>query len=74
MNMGQPALLYLVPSCLGTMSFLGWRRGELNELWNTPKVLASCDEILYGPVVTQQDGHFDSEVEGPNTTSTGIMT
>jgi len=49
MQMGQPALLYLVPCCLGTMVFLGWQRGELNELWNTPKVLASCDEILYGP-------------------------
>jgi len=50
MRMGQPALLYLVPCCLGTMVYLGWRRGELSELWNTPKVLASCDEILYGPV------------------------
>jgi signal peptide peptidase-like protein 2B len=50
MKMGQPALLYLVPCCLGTMTYLGWRRGELSELWNTPKVLASCDEILYGPV------------------------
>lgn len=61
MNMGQPALLYLVPSCLGTMSFLGWRRGELKELWNTPKVLASCDEILYGPVQTQNGSDLDSE-------------
>jgi len=48
MHMGQPALLYLVPCCLGTISFLGWQRGELLELWNTPKVLASCDKILYG--------------------------
>ena len=26
MNQGQPALLYLVPSCLGTMLFLAWKR------------------------------------------------
>ncbi len=48
MRMGQPALLYLVPCCLGTIVYLGWKRGELLDLWNTPKVLASCDEILYG--------------------------
>lgn len=73
MNMGQPALLYLVPSCLGTMSFLGWRRGELKELWNTPKVLASCDQILYGPVLMEQDSHFDTEVDG-SATPVGTMT
>merc|ERR550539_1984638 len=48
MRMGQPALLYLVPCCLGTIVYLGWKRGELSDLWNTPKVLASCDRILYG--------------------------
>jgi len=63
MQMGQPALLYLVPCCLGTMSYLGWRRGELSELWNTPKVLASCDKILYGPIVEELG--LD-EAESPN--------
>jgi hypothetical protein len=48
MQMGQPALLYLVPCCLGTMVYLGWKRQELNELWETPKVLASCDKMIYG--------------------------
>lgn len=47
MRMGQPALLYLVPCCLGTIVYLGWRRNELADLWNTPKVLASCDRMLY---------------------------
>jgi signal peptide peptidase-like protein 2B len=52
MQMGQPALLYLVPCCLGTIVFLGWKRGELLDLWQTPKVLASCDDIMYGPQET----------------------
>lgn len=64
MKMGQPALLYLVPCCLGTMSYLGWKRGELNELWNTPKVLSTCDEILYGPI--QQHTEDTAEEIGTN--------
>ena len=48
MQMGQPALLYLVPCCLGTISFLGWRRGELKDLWDTPKVLVAVENILEG--------------------------
>ncbi|URD92865.1 signal peptide peptidase-like [Musa troglodytarum] len=30
----QPALLYLVPSTLGPVIFLSWRRNELRELWD----------------------------------------
>lgn len=41
MNMGQPALLYLVPLCLGTICILGWIRGEFKELWNGPKILVA---------------------------------
>uniref|UniRef100_A0A7S2WGZ6 PA domain-containing protein n=1 Tax=Eucampia antarctica TaxID=49252 RepID=A0A7S2WGZ6_9STRA len=48
MNYGQPALLYLVPCCLGTVSFLGWRRGELSDLWDNPRALRGADSILYG--------------------------
>lgn len=48
MKMGQPALLYLVPCCLGTMVYLGRKRGELDDLWENSKVINSCDEILYG--------------------------
>lgn len=33
---GQPALLYLVPSTLGTAIILGKKRGHLQEMWNTP--------------------------------------
>ena len=48
MNMGQPALLYLVPCTLGTMAFMGWRRHELVGLWEGPRVIANADEIVYG--------------------------
>uniref|UniRef100_A0ACD5WLJ8 Uncharacterized protein n=1 Tax=Avena sativa TaxID=4498 RepID=A0ACD5WLJ8_AVESA len=34
MKSGQPALLYLVPSTLGTITLLGAQRGELSQLWN----------------------------------------
>jgi Signal peptide peptidase len=48
MNMGQPALLYLVPCCLGTLVFMGWRRQELQQLWDGPNVLRSADEVVSG--------------------------
>ena len=34
MQQGQPALLYLVPSVLITISLVGWRRKELAQLWS----------------------------------------
>eukprot|EP00547_Thalassionema_nitzschioides_P005059 CAMPEP_0194208276 /NCGR_PEP_ID=MMETSP0156-20130528/6766_1 /TAXON_ID=33649 /ORGANISM="Thalassionema nitzschioides, Strain L26-B" /LENGTH=695 /DNA_ID=CAMNT_0038935207 /DNA_START=236 /DNA_END=2323 /DNA_ORIENTATION=+ len=49
MNMGQPALLYLVPMTVGTLSFLGWRRKELAMLWEGPKIIRTADVLLYGP-------------------------
>mmetsp|Transcript_46898 Transcript_46898/g.132243 ORF Transcript_46898/g.132243 Transcript_46898/m.132243 type:complete len:124 (+) Transcript_46898:2-373(+) len=33
MQMGQPALLYLVPGTVGTTLLLGWCRGDLRHLW-----------------------------------------
>jgi signal peptide peptidase-like protein 2B len=48
MHMGQPALLYLVPCCLGTMSFMGYRRNELKDLWDGPKCLLAADAVVYG--------------------------
>jgi hypothetical protein len=33
MQMGQPALLYLVPCIMGPLVLLAWRRGELAEWW-----------------------------------------
>lgn len=42
MEMGQPALLYLVPGTLGTTLFLAWRRGEMSQLLaGTPLGVAS---------------------------------
>uniref|UniRef100_A0A7S3KYI1 PA domain-containing protein n=1 Tax=Amphora coffeiformis TaxID=265554 RepID=A0A7S3KYI1_9STRA len=48
MRMGQPALLYLVPCCLGTFCFLAYRRGELADLWDSPKAIRAADTVLYG--------------------------
>lgn len=48
MEMGQPALLYLVPCCLGTMVFMGWRRKELSALWDGPRVIRTADVMLFG--------------------------
>ena len=48
MEMGQPALLYLVPCTLGTMAYKGWKRNELMSLWNGPKILKQADYVCYG--------------------------
>ena len=48
MQMGQPALLYLVPMCLGTFCWIGHCKGELNDLWDGPKALAAADIIAHG--------------------------
>lgn len=56
MSMGQPALLYLVPCCLGTMTVLGYKRQELRQLWEGPKVLDTAEEIVFGPSSTGGGG------------------
>jgi len=33
MQMGQPALLYLVPCTLGVISAVSWSRGQFDEMW-----------------------------------------
>eukprot|EP00581_Thalassiosira_minuscula_P002660 CAMPEP_0183744308 /NCGR_PEP_ID=MMETSP0737-20130205/65663_1 /TAXON_ID=385413 /ORGANISM="Thalassiosira miniscula, Strain CCMP1093" /LENGTH=931 /DNA_ID=CAMNT_0025979947 /DNA_START=589 /DNA_END=3384 /DNA_ORIENTATION=- len=48
MEMGQPALLYLVPCCLGTMVYMGHKAGELNDLWEGPRVIRAVDALMYG--------------------------
>lgn len=66
MQMGQPALLYLVPCTLGTMAYLGWKRGELRALWDGPKVIATADEIVFGRRQAQgaeRTGGENSDVE-----------
>mmetsp|Transcript_39867 Transcript_39867/g.119980 ORF Transcript_39867/g.119980 Transcript_39867/m.119980 type:complete len:1066 (-) Transcript_39867:213-3410(-) len=45
MKKGQPALLYLVPACLGTMLVAGKLRGELKDLWKGPPVLRKADRL-----------------------------
>jgi len=56
MNMGQPALLYLVPCCLGTMGVLGYSKGELAGLWHGPKAVVTADSILYGGSTITEGG------------------
>eukprot|EP00978_Attheya_sp_CCMP212_P019055 scaffold52910_cov62-Attheya_sp.AAC.1 len=48
MNQGQPALLYLVPACLGTMLILGssWYHNELADLWKGPPAIQTADRVL----------------------------
>lgn len=46
MRRSQPALLYLVPACLGTMLFLGWGRRELSELWSGPKIMKKANRMV----------------------------
>jgi len=41
---GQPALMYLVPACLGTMICVGWY--DLEDLWKGPKVIRWADNLV----------------------------
>lgn len=64
MSMGQPALLYLVPCCLGTMTVLGYKRQELRQLWEGPKVLDTAEEIVFGPSSTGGGGAQQQQQQG----------
>ena len=71
MQMGQPALLYLVPCTLGTMAYKGWKQNELLSLWNGPKILKQADYVCYGhpsssPTATAR------EVVAENTPVSGV--
>lgn len=48
METGQPALLYLVPCCLGTMMYMGHNSGELTDLWEGPRVILAADRLMCG--------------------------
>ena len=61
MEMGQPALLYLVPCTLGTMAYLGWKRRDLRALWDGPKVLQLADSIVYGTPQTSNPSQTPME-------------
>lgn len=43
---GQPALLYIVPFTLGSLFFLGWKRGELATLWEEGVPPYKCPHVL----------------------------
>jgi signal peptide peptidase-like protein 2B len=64
MQMGQPALLYLVPCCLGTFVGLAHFRGELPDLWDSPKAIRAADTIVYGEEVAESHQPVSSAEEG----------
>lgn len=47
MQLGQPALLYIVPTTLGPFLALAYRRGELREMWK-PKPPGDSERPLTG--------------------------
>jgi len=55
MQMGQPALLYLVPCCLGTFVFMARRNGELNDIWDNPRAIRAADALLFGGRTEAED-------------------
>jgi len=63
MQMGQPALLYLVPCCLGTMVYIGHRAGELKDLWEGPRVIRSVDALMYGTDSGVDNGEDNQDQE-----------
>jgi hypothetical protein len=46
MQMGQPALLYIVPACLGTMFAFGIKKRQLSDLWRGPKVMLKANRVV----------------------------
>ncbi|RID49175.1 hypothetical protein BRARA_I05635 [Brassica rapa] len=42
---GQPALLYIVPFILGTLTVLGHKRGDLKTLWTTGEPERPCPHV-----------------------------
>ena len=46
-KMGQLALLYLVPCCLGTIVCMGCRAGKLANLWEGPRAIKVTEALIY---------------------------
>lgn len=59
MQLGQPALLYLVPGTLGTTIVLSWRRGEFWRLWDDTlsSTCTRCVSLNNDSGNTSQLGH-----------------
>lgn len=68
MQMGQPALLYLVPCCLGTMVALALKRNEIGELWRGPKVLQDANKITRGQTTSQNEQSNNATTFGSTNT------
>lgn len=64
-SQGQPALLYLVPSTLGTTWLLAWLRGDTRVLWRGQveefKDHASGDDVVV--TVPAEDGGSEGDTE-----------
>lgn len=60
LRMAQPALLYLVPCCLGSVLITGWIKKDLKQLWNGPKKPTNMDpeQLVYDNSFTS-DSHVD---------------
>jgi hypothetical protein len=43
------------------MSFMGWRRGEIKDLWDGPKCLKAADKVLYGDQQTSDHAALPTE-------------
>merc|ERR1712151_1218938 len=66
MQMGQPALLYLVPGTLGTTLTLGCIRGEMNNLWEGKPKSGNSSGAMQLPSTDEK-----KEDESPLTDSNG---
>jgi signal peptide peptidase-like 2B len=68
MKMGQPALLYIVPCCLGTIHYQSWRRQELHDLWKGPAAFHKADMMLSGlrRAASSADAGADGDCLGPS--------
>jgi hypothetical protein len=61
MQMGQPALLYLVPCCLGTFVFMARRNGELDDVWDNPRAIRAADALVFGGRIEAGDAEDEDE-------------
>jgi signal peptide peptidase-like protein 2B len=69
MQMGQPALLYLVPCCLGTFVYVAKKNGELDDVWDNPRAIRAADALIFGSGrvetgVEVEENENDDEVRG----------
>ena len=70
MEMGQPALLCLVPCCLGTKVCMGKKAGELADLWDGPRAIRFCETVMYG--AASQEVENSSELDREEDAALGL--